>query len=189
MVKAFNMNNENQDTQNEFSDLENVVDNPPKRSTFLTVVCILTFIGSGFGIFNAITNYAGAELAVASMDMAGDEMNEAMDEMEESEAPEGVKDFFSTLFGDIQANLTVEIIRTEALGTGISCILTLIGAILMWMLNKKGFYLYLVGIVIYIITPGVVYTGIMSTMGVAWAAFIGILFSILYGVNLKHMRN
>ncbi len=158
------------------------------RPTFLTVVCILSFIGSGFGIFSAITDYAGAELAAQSIDMVDDAMEEAMDEMEDAEAPESVTNFFQALMGDIQSGLTADNIRNNALGSGLSCLLTLAGALLMWFLNRKGFYLYIVGIIIYIVTPIMVYDGLMATIQASTAAFIGIVFSILYGVNLKHLK-
>ncbi len=35
------------------------------RSTFLTVLCILTFIGSGWGLFSAVTAYNTAERTIA----------------------------------------------------------------------------------------------------------------------------
>lgn len=38
---------------------------PEKRPTFLTVLCILTFVGSGWAIFSAITAYNTAESTVA----------------------------------------------------------------------------------------------------------------------------
>ncbi|MDP2175222.1 MAG: hypothetical protein Q8K70_04855 [Bacteroidota bacterium] len=42
--------------------------NPPKRPTFLTVLCILTFIGSAFSIFSGVSN---AMLAPTSAAMLG----------------------------------------------------------------------------------------------------------------------
>lgn len=39
---------------------------PEKRPTFLTVLCILTFVGSGWAIFSAITAYRTAETTISS---------------------------------------------------------------------------------------------------------------------------
>ena len=37
------------------------------RPTFLTVLCILTFIGSGFGILGALYNYGTADATIAQL--------------------------------------------------------------------------------------------------------------------------
>lgn len=160
----------------------------PLRPTFLTVLCILSFIGSGFGLIDALTDYIGAPIAEDSIEMVDEEMDEAMSELEESEAPESMINFFEAFMGDIQDNMTAEKIRQGALGIGLSCLLTLIGAIMMWMLKKNGFYVYLAGILLFILTPILVYSGYMATMMVAINGFIGVMFSILYGVNVKHLR-
>ncbi|MDA8886218.1 hypothetical protein N9I68_01420 [Bacteroidia bacterium] len=46
----------------------------PQRPTFLTVLCILTFIGSGYGIFQGITSYATAETAAAASELIEESM-------------------------------------------------------------------------------------------------------------------
>ena len=46
-----------------------------------------------------------------------------------------------------------------------------------------------IGIVLYILTPIIAFDGTMAMLGASMAAVVGIIFIVLYGVNLKHMSN
>lgn len=153
------------------------------RPTFLTVLCVLTFIGSGLGIFNAITNYQSAEMAVG---VTKDAIDDAQDQIE-AESDEEVPDFVGKLLGSVTDGLTVENVRNAAIASGIASILTLLGAILMWGLNKKGFFLYVFGILVSVLAPLFIYEGLVGAAASGGAAFIGVIFCVLYGLNLKHM--
>lgn len=157
------------------------------RPTFLTVLCILTFIGSGWGIYDGFTDYLFADTAEDAIGLVDDQLEDAMDEMEDSDASEGMVNFMDALFGNLKDNLTSEKIRASAMWNGLSCIFTLLGAIFMWRLNRMGYFIYIVGILLFIISPLIVFDGMMGSMAAAGNGFIGILFGILYGVNLKHM--
>lgn len=155
------------------------------RPTFLTVLCILTFIGSGYGIFNAISSYKGAEVAVG---LTSDIMEDAMDKIEDETDSESEAAMAQKLVGAVTEGLTVENIKNMAIANGIASILCLIGAFLMWGLDKKGFYLYVIGTVVGILAPIMIYKGILGAMAGGGIAFFGILFVVLYGLNLKHLR-
>jgi membrane associated rhomboid family serine protease len=150
------------------------------RPTFLTVLCVLTFIYSGFEIYNAVTSYTSAEMAVG---VAKDAMDEAQDQIEAEDVP----DFVGKLLGSVSEGLTVENMRNSAMASGIGNILTLLGAILMWGLNKKGYFTYIAGNIVLVLAPLFIYEGFVGAAGSSGAAFIAILFGVLYGLNLKHM--
>jgi membrane associated rhomboid family serine protease len=152
------------------------------RPTFLTILCVLTFIASGYGIYNAISGYTSAEMAA---DVAKDAMDEAQDKIESEN--EEVPAFIGKLFGSISEGLTPENIRNSAIASGVGNILTLIGAVLMWGLNKKGYFLYIFGTLVLIVAPLMIFDGFVGSAASGWAAFVGVLFGVLYGVNLKHM--
>ena len=154
------------------------------RPTFLTVLCILTFIGSGWGVINAITSYSSAEQTAAITEEA---MDEAMDEIESSAEAEEIPDFISTILGSVSESLTPENIRNSSIASGIASLLCLIGAVLMWQLQRKGFYLYVIGIVVTVIAPVMVIGGTVGGFQAAGAGFIGAIFCVLYGLNLKHL--
>ena len=155
------------------------------RPTFLTVLCILTFIGSGYGIFNSISSYKGAEVAVG---LTSDIMEDAMDKIEDEADSESEAAMAQKIVGAVTEGLSVENIKNMAIANGISSILCLIGAFLMWGLDKKGFYLYVIGTVAGIVAPIMIYKGILGAMAGGGIAFFGILFVVLYGLNLKHLR-
>lgn len=152
------------------------------RPTFLTVLCVLTFIASSFGIYNAVTSYTSAEMAV---DVAKDVMDDAQDQIEaEGEEMPG---FVGKLLSGVTEGLTVENMQNMAIGSGLGNILTLIGAIVMWGLNKKGYYVYLAGHAVLVLAPLFIYEGLVGAASGGGAAFVAVLFGVLYGLNLKYM--
>jgi hypothetical protein len=66
--------------------------------------------------------------------------------------------------------------------------ITLTGVFLMWRLKKNGFYIYLTGQLATLIYPFATNT-VDTVMGmlVLPLLIIGVLFIILYAINLKHM--
>jgi hypothetical protein len=154
----------------------------PVRSTFLTVICVLTFIGSGWGIIGSIRSYAMADtISVA----ANGAIEAAQDKLENQDTPNFVKQIFST----VTAGLSADNIRKSAIFKLISCLLTLAGAIMMWNLKKTGFYLYIAGVVVLAITPIIILGGSLpGLVGAGGSGFIGVIFIVLYAVNLKDMR-
>jgi hypothetical protein len=154
------------------------------RPTLLTVLCILTFIGSGFSIFSSITNYTGADTAVG---ITKDVLEETKDKIEEKANDDKGAAFAGKIMDAVTAGMTVKNVQNNAIANFIASILTLIGGILMWGLNKKGFWLYVIGTAVIILAPMMIYGGWIGVTTAGIQAFIGILFCVLYGVNLKYM--
>jgi len=158
------------------------------RPTFLTVICILTFIGSGWGIISGITNYVSADTVGETKVQMEEAMDDAMDDMDDAEMSEEQLEMVENIIGGFTESITPDNIRNGALVSIFSCLLTLAGAILMWNLNKKGFYLYILGIAILIVGMVLVYGGLMGAITAVGSGFFGVVFIILYGVNLKEMN-
>jgi hypothetical protein len=154
---------------------------PIVRSTFLTVICILTFIGSGWGLISAIRSYAMADTVAT---VASGAVKEAENQMDQQNTP----DFAKKLVDSVSEGLTPENIRKTAIFEFISNLLTLFGAILMWNQRKIGFYMYIVGILLLIIIPMMMMGKLMGAIGSAFIGFIGVIFIVMYGVNLKYMN-
>ncbi len=131
----------------------------PQRPTFLTVLCILSWIAQGLGIVFLLmaTLFAGAVTAgVAGMEDAG-----------------------AVVSGSGMGNVWLY------LGLGVIMVVAgFIGVIKMWKLQKQGFFIYagasVAGIIVDIALSG---AGFNITSVIVTAAFIA-----MYGVNLKHMR-
>lgn len=151
------------------------------RPTFLTVLCVLTFIGSAWSIYSGITNYYSADMAAG---VAGEQFEKIQEQLDNEEGAEAV----SKIFQSVGEAMTPEKIKNNGIATAVTSIITLIGAILMWGLRKTGFYVYVVGAIAAIIAPLMIFEGFTGAMASGGAAFAGILFIILYALNLKHLR-
>lgn len=157
---------------------------PKKRPVFLTVICILTFVGSGItflsSVFGLITQKTVAEMTV---------------EMERMQAVTGQSNAFINGLADHVVELHKWTILGNYLGLG-SAILGLTGALLMWKLRKSGFFIYVVGQIPPFVTLFGMYGAVKDIPFMGFAMIIGAIFSVLfsvgfvimYGLNLKHMR-
>jgi hypothetical protein len=81
-------------------------------------------------------------------------------------------------------------IKKNALFGIAASLLTLGGAFLMFQLRKTGFWVYVAGTVLSILSPILVYgaSNLMSLGMTAVVGFFGIIFVILYSLNLKYMK-
>jgi type III secretory pathway component EscR len=92
------------------------------------------------------------------------------------------------MMGSMFNNMSADNIRKSSIISLVSALFTLIGAILMWGLRKTGYYIYIAGILISIIAPFILMgSGLMGMLAGGFSAFIGILFIVLYGVNVRYM--
>lgn len=149
----------------------------PKRPTFLTVICILTWIGSGIGFLGSIISFFSQQ---GAKDAYKD-----LKEIAEKESFGEMPPFDQYLYWSDISN-----------GFGIAvAILCITGAILMFQQKKIGFLPYLIGAIISVIVA-VVVTNFMMPAGMVWvgmavvalSGLVAIAFIIMYAVNLKHMR-
>lgn len=149
----------------------------PKRPTFLTVLCILTWVGSVWAIISLFLGKAAVSMASG--------MAEGMSSVAEGAA--GSSPELSKAMEDM--NSAVSNYDTY-MYIGIACaLLCIVGAVMMWQLKKMGFYVYVVGELVAPIL-GIVLLG-SSAMAGAMAVLgmiIPVVFVVLYGLNLKHMK-
>lgn len=150
------------------------------RNTFLTVICILSFIGSGWGIISSIRSYATADTVAA---IAGSAMKTAQDQMDQQQ---NTPDVAKKIMSSVSEGLSPDNIRKTAIMDLISNILTLLGAVMMWNLKKTGFYLYIAGIVVLIAAP-LMMGKLIGVFAGALTGIVGVAFIVMYGINLKQM--
>jgi phage-related protein len=144
----------------------------------------MTFLGSAFGIYNAITTYSAAGMTTG---LTQEAMENAKDQIDEQAQDEKSAEIVNKIMDSVSNDLSEEKVRNGALASGIANILTLIGAVLMWGLNKKGFFIYIAGTLVAIIAPLVIYDGFLGFIGSGMIAFVGIIFCVLYFLNIKYM--
>lgn len=143
----------------------------------LNVLTILTFIGSGLALLMNAWNFmthsskmAEYEESIAQLESLGGSGNSLMDGMME---------------GAVKALENGPTLYTIAIVTAILC---LVGAWQMRSLKKTGYYIYVAGCIIGLVGPlAIVGGGVMGGIVLLGSVF-SILFIILYGVNLKHMK-
>lgn len=168
-------------------ELTNFDERPVGRPTFLTVLCILTFIGSGWGLISGGISYMNADKTAAQMSATKQDITHKVDSTKSND--DGQK-FAERIVSSMTDAFTPDKIRKSSIASIVAAILCLAGAFMMWQLKKTGFYSYLAGTLIGVIAPFVIFGSgsFFAIAGSAIAGFIGILFVILYAVNLKHMR-
>ena len=68
-------------------------------------------------------------------------------------------------------------------------IFSIIAALMMRKLKKTGYFIYSIVTLLYIVFPFILIGLNLASLGYLFNALIGITFIILYGVNLKHLKN
>lgn len=160
----------------------------PKRPQLLTVICILSFIMCGLGLLGGIYNIIqntpenmaeGIEQMRSFSPEMADKMEENMIAMQDS------------TYMQISPYLNFVYI-----------LLSFMGILMMWKLQKKGFYLYLAGELLPYLGFIVAGKETMSMMGsaggsagemagvvmIALMLLFDVAFFIMYAVNLKRMN-
>jgi len=158
---------------------------PKKRPTFITVLCILSLIGSGgFGIIQPIYQYFTFDQTYPEKVA---QIEEGLEKMEDAGMDSG---FFYDMAvnGQLALEKTAENLDMMTLTNILFAMLSLLGVFLMFKLKKNGFYLYSAVNLFWMLVP-IYFIGFevgMMTLGIA--GFVTVLFIILYAVNLKHME-
>ncbi len=132
----------------------------PQRPTLLTVLCILTFIGSGMNLFSGLVIAGFYDVFVA------------------------VAQEFAEKFKIPGVDLLLETKPLFFLVTAIFYAGSVVGAILMMQLKKIGFHIYTIFQILLIIAP--MYFMHLASPGIPELFFSG-LFVLLYSTNLKFM--
>ena len=166
-----------------------------KRPTFLIVLCILTFIGCGWKIAKNIIDciYTCMIIGIKDTKHISHSVRTYTDALKEVAASDttshpdvslesfnAVVDVFSSYF---IYPLAIPMLQSLFL------IISVIGAVLMFKLKRKGLYIYAVAQILYFVVT-------LYFMGFSfWSLFfispdilISLLFIILFAVNLKHIR-
>ena len=156
------------------------------RPTFLTVLCVLTWVLSGYTILTVPFDYfLSTEIDASSLQTG---INETMAGMAEADPniAEMLEGFMMSI-GETVSN-TIDNAGWIATMELLVALISAFGAYLMFKLRKLGFWVYLIAKVLGLIAV-LAFLGVnMFTMiFVSFAGFIGLIFIIFYGVNLKHM--
>jgi hypothetical protein len=133
----------------------------PKKSQLLTILCILTFIGSGLNTFSSLFIAAFYDTFVVVAEELSEKLNLPGLDLLLSASPA----FFLT--------------------TGLLYFGSVTGALIMWRLKKIGFHIYTIAQILLIIAP--MYFMNLSSPSIVELLFSG-LFIILYSTQIKQMH-
>ncbi len=148
-----------------------------KRPTFITVLCILSFVGIGFSLIGGIINYFQYSTLASTGDMLGG-LGGAEGSEQFGQAMNALADVYGMDYGKM---------ATSALIQALLNIPILIGVLMMWKQKKVGFYVYTAFEIIQPIIPIVLGLGLLGGIMAGVSLFFAVVFIVLYALNLKHM--
>lgn len=140
-----------------------------KRPAFLTVLCILTFVGAGLSLLYCFIAWVGVSAAEAMVESFGN--GNGMSD----HAFDGLRWF-----------------KIMLLAGTIGSLLNIVGAFVMMFMRKWGFYTYVLGqalpllIMIYLILTST--QDQFSLAGLIFLSIFPIGFIVMYGLNFKYLK-
>ncbi len=155
------------------------------RPSLLTVLCVLSFIGSVWTIATAGYIYYTAD-RTAGLISGTEQPKSATDSMAIAAGRLKKSAFGKKFYTNIVSKFDSRAIRFSAAGNMLSGIITLLGAWLMWKGRKAGYYIYIAGTGVLLLAPFIVYGPTLLAGGIAVSgAFIGLVFIALYTLNYR----
>lgn len=151
-----------------------------RRPIFLTILCIIGFVGSIISIIENSISYFKSDTEVNNI-QAGNEKTQ-------------LKNIFSLNKSATNqsmniSNLTPDNFEKFCIGGVVAALLCMIGTVLMWLLIKSGFYSFSLGTFFNLITHFLLFGENIGAMGLSliWA-LISLLLTILYSRFLNKME-
>lgn len=167
-------------------------DEPIKRPTLLTVLCVLSFVGSSYSIAGSVYSYRAAHFLSANIHRTldkkmGDTINNGKSYDSLHKKPSIIK--VSRIMKDVEKTYDEKNLRKKALGDILAAIFTLGGAILMWNQRRVGYFLYIAGVFIGGVLPFYLYGNNLMAIGISsFGSFFGLIFIALYALNLSYFN-
>lgn len=144
-----------------------------QRPQFITVLCILTFIGVAFGVIGSIVGWFSTQKMVDMVNNMPDQDFSSMPGMEDM----GSKMELMVKWKNV--NLIVGIVGS---------LLCLVGALQMWKLKRTGYFIYVVGEIVPIIITGILMGSVFFKGYQIIGLILPIVFVVLYSINLKYLK-
>ena len=166
--------------------MENALEeNSFRRPTFLVMLCIFTFVGSGWNILADLFYLFTANIIDGTIDI---EQNSAMvGELESQGIDSFFSGFWNSSLGLMQAGM--QHAREIVVFQLILNVIVLVGAILMFQLRRPGFYLYVAAqILLLFIWPYFTGFHLVVIIKMLLAGLVSFLFIAFYAFHLKYMN-
>jgi hypothetical protein len=158
---------------------------PSNRPTFLTIICIISFVGIGYFIIQSLI-----ALALSS---AGTSLYSIVKEnLEMGLHGAGNKNPASAAFLEHILNALLRLIEVLPIFSGLlilSCMIAFAGVLFMWNLKKTGFYLFIIAKFILVFLPVLLIGFNLVSVVMSIPIFISsAIFITLYSLNFKALK-
>ena len=162
------------------SDVLNWKEEPKKLPDMLNVLTILTFVGCGLGLITSIYSFFTIERSYDRLVAMQGKLDQVPGFLRKMMGPEALEMTRKSM----ENRIPILLLTLVAMG------LCLYGAIQMRGLKRNGFAIYTIGELLPIVT-GFLFVGLSSFGGFAILGtfLIPFIFIILYGTQLKHLKN
>lgn len=151
------------------------------RPLFLTILCAFTFIGSVAGIIIHTMGYidSAAKVELIKSGESKTQLKNIFSGSKPADTNEVIR----------VGNVNVENYEKFSIGCIASYILCLVGSVLIFKLKRTGFYSFTLGTFFNLIAHFLLFGDNFGVMGISiLAALGGLVFIILFGINLKYME-
>lgn len=148
-----------------------------QRSSFLTFLCVITFINSGFQLFQSAEQFQKADIQA---EQGLEQLDELRDQLDESELNEEGASAVDQVMKTFETDWTPQNIKGMSIVNILTSLLCVVGAVFMWSLQKRGFWVYVAGVGVSILGPLVVFGGILGFSQSFLALISGAIFTWLY---------
>ncbi|MVM33073.1 hypothetical protein GO755_23735 [Spirosoma sp. HMF4905] len=149
------------------------------RSQYLTLLCILTFLSCAWGLFDSSISF-----------FQTDAVSETTYVENSGKAPKKEKQpnayFEDRSASDAPVPSDPVQVKSLAIAQFIYSLLTLIGAVFMFRLQRIGFWIYVAGAAVGLVLPAIL--GGFSALNTSFGAFFSLIFAGLYWVARKEMH-
>lgn len=151
--------------------------NEKKLPAFLNVLTILTLIWCAVELYQTISNFIGGKKAIEEFEKNADKMDQAPAWAKSMMGPE----MHEVILKSYDNRIPITIVALIAIG------LCVYGALEMRKLKKQGYFLWLAGELLPIVSLLIFIGGVFFKTFMVYFLIFPLLFIILYTVNKKHL--
>lgn len=149
------------------------------RSQYLTLLCILTFLSCAWGLVDSAVSFFQTDAVSETTYVEGSS--------KEPKKEKKVDTYYEDRSaGDAPTPSDPVQVKSLAIAQFGYSLLTLIGAVLMFQLQRVGFWIYVAGVVVGLVLP-IILGGVVA-LNTSFGAFFSIIFAGLYWISLKEMH-
>lgn len=159
-------------------------ENRPARPVSLSILCLLTFMSAFAGLWRQADQLWSPGRAAGQIQ---ETFYAVLERMENQLPDDASKETALSVFDSIGENLTPKKLQTSAIIMLLYESLTLFGAYYMYQLQKRGFKIYLAGILVGLLGALFIVGGLTGMILTFGSLFFSTVFLLFYRLHLKYM--